>query len=123
MRRTKQKEVLQQQLTQFTSFFNAEELYRHVQKKNPNIGIATVYRFLKTREDQGELHSFICNRKTIYSTNKNNHCHFVCEKCGIVQHIPAKNLDFLSKSIAGEVCHVQIDVTGVCKDCLGGKRD
>ena len=118
MRSTKQKQLLQQQIASFTSFFNAENVHEKIRHKSSKMGIATVYRFLKSMEGRGELHSFLCNRKTIYSTNKNNHCHFTCEKCGKVKHLPAKNLDFLPVGIEGEVCHIQIDVTGICKECV-----
>ena len=120
IRSTQQKKILRESVVAFNSFFNAEEVYTKV--RTHKVGIATVYRFLKNMEEQGELHSFLCNRRTIYSTNKNNHCHFTCEKCGKVKHLPAKNLDFLPVGIEGEVCHIQIDVTGICKECKGKRK-
>src|SRR3989344_4568997 len=117
-RATQQKQVIEQELVSFNSFFNAEELYHKVSKKNPKIGIATVYRFLSDVADNGEIHSFLCNRKTIYSNSKKNHCHFTCERCNERKHIDIKKLDFLDSQIEGELCHFQIDVTGVCKKCL-----
>lgn len=117
-RETKQKKLIEKEITSFNSFFNAEELHHKVSKKNSGIGLATVYRFLNDWSKKREIHSFQCNRKTLYSNSKKNHCHFTCEKCGERKHIDIKRLDFLNQLIDGEVCHFQIDVTGVCKRCL-----
>ncbi|MBS3166478.1 transcriptional repressor [Candidatus Woesearchaeota archaeon] len=94
---TKQKRILYQAMHKSTTLFNAEELYQHAFKK---IGLATIYRFLKTAEDAG------------------NHIHFHCEKCGLITHITIKNADFLHEELPGKVCHFQIDITGICDDCL-----
>ncbi len=115
---TQQKQLIMEEITTFSSFFNAEELYHKVFKKNQKTGIATVYRFLNDLTKNGEIHSFQCNRKTLYSNSKKNHCHFTCEKCGERKHIDIKKLDFLNRQVDGEVCHFQIDVTGVCRKCL-----
>lgn len=116
-RLTKQKRLLQDTLTQFTSFFDAYELHNIVVKKNPNIGLATIYRFLNALEFAGELHSFLCDNKKIYSLSKTNHAHFKCEKCGIIKHIKIKNLDFLSEFKQEQICHFQIELHGVCEKC------
>ncbi|MDP3734355.1 MAG: transcriptional repressor [Nanoarchaeota archaeon] len=116
-RLTSQKTLLQQELDHSTTLFDAEELYAKAVKKNSAIGIATVYRFLRECVDAGKLHSYSCDRKTIYSTSKNNHSHFRCEKCASVHHIDIKKLDFLPVNLRNMVCHVQIDITGICISC------
>ncbi len=117
-RATQQKQLIEKEITNFSSFFNAEDLYKKVSKKNAKIGIATIYRFLNDLTKNGEIHSFLCNRKTLYSNSKKNHCHFTCERCSERKHIDLKKLDFLDEQIEGELCHFQIDITGVCKKCL-----
>jgi len=116
-RSTKQKQLIEQEISSFSSFFNAEELYDKVSKKNSKVGIATIYRFLNDLTKNGEIHSFLCNRKTLYSNSKKNHCHFSCEKCGERKHIEIKKLDFLYRQVEGEICHFQIDISGICKRC------
>ncbi len=117
-RSTKQKQNIEQELAHFSSFFTAEELYHKVSKKNSSIGIATIYRFLNELTKEGSIHTYLCNRKTLYSNSKKNHCHFTCEKCGEKKHLNIQKLDFLNEQIEGELCHFQIDITGVCKRCL-----
>ncbi len=118
-RETRQKKIIEDAVKHFTSFFNAEELHQYIAKKG--VGIATIYRLLTILVSEGKIHSFQCNRRTIYSSNKKNHCHFVCERCGERKHIQPKKLDFLEKEIEGKVCHVQIDISGICEKC--GKKD
>jgi len=110
---TKQKIALYNQIKQLTSFFNAYEL-----QKNTKLGLATIYRFLNDAEKNGEIHSFVCNNKKIYSNNKTSHTHFTCEKCNKTKHITIKNVDFL-KEINDDVCHFQIDAVGICEECRG----
>ncbi len=118
-RQTKQKQQLTQALQTFKSFFTAEDL--HTKLENKKIGVATVYRFLKTLTENGELHSYQCNRRTLYSTHKKSHCHFTCERCGSMKHIDIKTIDFLKNQLQEQICHFQIDVSGVCQKC-GGKQ-
>ncbi len=122
MRITRQKKLLQEEVEQFSTFFNAEELYQKVSERDKKMGIATIYRFLKNLVDKDQLHSFSCAGKTIYSLDQNNHCHFICQRCGKIEHLEIKKIDFLPKSYKNKVCHFQIDVTGTCKDCLKDKH-
>ena len=114
-RLTKQKEFLNEQLKDLGSFFTADDL--HGKAKSKDIGIATVYRFLNILVKEGKIHSYSCNRKTIYSTNKKNHCHFVCELCNSVKHIDLRKVDFLHKEVKGKICHFQVNITGICEKC------
>jgi len=113
---TNQKKLLYEQVKSFNSFFDAYEFHTKIAKKNKKISLATVYRFLNNLEKDGNIHHFICDNKKIYSNSTTNHAHFTCEKCGKVKHIKIKNADFLSDFV-DEVCHFQIELTGVCSDC------
>jgi len=64
------------------------------------------------------LHSYFCGKKTIYSNDKNNHSHFICEKCGKTTHMNIDQIDFIKKKIKGSICHMQIDIYGICESCL-----
>jgi Fe2+ or Zn2+ uptake regulation protein len=114
---TKQKRGIQACIEQCDTFFSAEELYGVITKKYSKLGIASVYRYLKQAEKKGELHAYVCDRRKIYSTSKKDHCHFTCERCSMVRHIHPKKLDFLKNEIDGTICHVQIDIVGVCSRC------
>lgn len=117
LRKTSQKKIIEKEIKNLHSFFNAERLYEKISKTNKKMGIATIYRFLKKLTEEGKIHSYSCNRKTIYSSNIKNHCHFTCENCGDIKHINLKKLDFMQKEIKGDICHFQIDITGICEKC------
>lgn len=116
-RQTRQKNILRIDTFRFDSFFTAEDLFEKAKKKDDKLGIATVYRFLKELRKNNKIHSYLCDRKTIYSISEKNHCHFLCQQCGKVMHINIDSIDFLKRNFKGEVCHFQINVEGICDDC------
>ena len=120
-RLTRQKRVIEEELKAFRTFFSAADLFERVQKKDASVGIATVYRFLKDYRKKHNLHSYLCNRKTIYTTNQTSHCHFTCISCKKAVHVSVDKLDFIKKKIPGEICHFQIDVHGYCSNCRNKK--
>jgi Fe2+ or Zn2+ uptake regulation protein len=113
-RETLQKKVLKREIQRFNRFFTAEELHARVK----NIGIATVYRFLKEAEQNHELHSYLCDRKMVYSRSKDDHCAFVCQRCNKRTHFDISSVDFFKKKVPGSLCHFQLEVHGLCDSCL-----
>jgi len=120
-RNTRQRDLLQLELEDMIGFFSAEDFHRIILKKMPGIGIATIYRFLNETVKNSQLHSYYCDKRAVYSNSKNNHCHYICQKCGKKHHVDIKNIDSIKRSIKGSICHFQIDVYGVCENCLKKK--
>lgn len=119
-RKTKQKELIEQIILSRSSFFTAEDIHKLAKKKDSQIGIATVYRFLKSLKKENKIYSYTCNRKMLYSKEKISHCHYTCEKTGKVIHFEIENLDFLKKikeKIPGSINSFQLEVRGVCDSC------
>jgi Fe2+ or Zn2+ uptake regulation protein len=116
-RETRQKQLLQEELNSYTSFFTGKELFEKAHEKDKNIGLATVYRFLKDLRERGMLHAYTCNRRILYSQEKKSHCHFICERCKKVRHFYLDKIDFVRNGIEGDICHFQLDVHGICKEC------
>jgi Fe2+ or Zn2+ uptake regulation protein len=121
-RNTKQKEVIQKELDGIDVFFTSDELHKKVAEHNKHIGIATIYRFLNERKKENKVYSYICDNKSVYSKNKNSHCHFVCEKTGKVIHFTIDSLDFLKNKIPGSIKSFQIEVKGICNTCVPEKK-
>lgn len=117
-RMTNQKRIIDEEIHKLENFFSADKLHSHVKEIDPKIGIATVYRYLKERSSE-DLHMYNCNGRTIYSSNKNNHCHFQCSRCGKLYHLDVKNIDFFKHGIQGDISHFQLDVYGICENCIG----
>jgi len=118
-RKTKQKEIIKEEVEKTENFFSSEELYKKVQKKDPSIGIATIYRYLNEEKKKGNLFSYLCDRRTIYSKGKKSHCHFECEKTGKIIHFDIENIDFLKNKIPGTITSFQLEVKGICDKCQG----
>ena len=119
-RNTRQKELIEQIINSMNSFFTAEDIHKLTKKKEDNIGIATIYRFLNSLKNENKLYSYVCDRKTLYSKEKNSHCHYTCEKTGKVIHFNIDNLEFLKeikKKIPGNIRSIQLEIRGVCNDC------
>lgn len=118
VRKTKQKRLITQELETFDSFFSADELYERVHAQDPGLGKATVYRYLKDLRDSHHLHSYLCDRRLVYSRKHSGHSHFTCQKCGRVIHFEVDSIDFLKRKVKGSICHFLIDVSGTCDQCL-----
>lgn len=116
-RLTKQKKILETKLNEMNKIFTADDLLFESKKEDSKIGIATVYRFLKDTVKNKHLHSYVCDRKKVYSSKTDNHCHFECEKCGKIEHFSINDLDSFKDKINGDICHFQINVSGVCNKC------
>ena len=65
---------------------------------------------------KGNLHSYQCDRRTVYSKRK-QHCQFTCQKTGEVIHFDVDSIDFLKKKIPGSIVSFQIEVVGLCESC------
>ncbi|MFH2021061.1 MAG: transcriptional repressor [archaeon] len=117
-RNTRQKVLIEEEMKKMDCFFTADELFDRVRKKDKKMGMATIYRFLNDIGCKDALHCYVCDRKKVYSSEKNNHCHFICSKCGKTSHLDIGSIDSIKKNIKGKICHFQIDVYGICEDCL-----
>lgn len=116
-RNTHQKEIIGEDILAEKDFFSAEELHRRAQKRDKQIGIATVYRFLREAKETDNIYAYECEGRTVYSTTKKDHCHFVCKKCGKTVHFNVSSIDFLKKKLDCDVTQFQILVEGFCKNC------
>ncbi len=116
-RETKQKKIIQKEVDSMNFFFTAEELYGRVSKHDKNLGIATVYRFLRDLKKNRKIHLYTCDRKSLYSTKNLNHNHFICEICEKKEHLNIDKIDFIKKFVSGDICHFQIEVSGICESC------
>jgi Fe2+ or Zn2+ uptake regulation protein len=116
-RKTLQKETLESEIKNINGFFNSKELLKRAKKKNPHIGIATVYRFLNEKKKSNALYSYKCGKEIIFSGQNTSHCHYTCENTGKTTHFTLNSLDFLKNKIPGTITSFQLEVSGKCKKC------
>jgi len=119
-RKTRQKELVHNCVSNLEGFFSAEDLFSYVKKKDSQIGIATIYRVLKDLKEKSIIYSYNCNRKVLYSNKQISHCHYICEKTGKVTHFDIDSLDFLKQirdKIPGTISSVSLEIRGTCEKC------
>jgi len=121
-RSTRQKKLIIKKLSEMDTLFTAEEILSEVRKEDKKIGIATIYRFLKGHAKDEHIHSYDCDRRKVYSSKTDNHCHFICKNCGNVEHFSISKIEFIKEKIKGDICHFQIDVHGICEKCKGSSK-
>ncbi len=103
---------------------SAEELYELVKKKDPNIGLATVFRALKIFVDSGLAQKVKFSDKTIkyeHKFNHNHHDHIICESCGKIVEFFDPKIELLQKTICRKngflINTHRLDIFGVCSAC------
>ncbi|MTI93970.1 MAG: transcriptional repressor [Firmicutes bacterium] len=84
---------------------SAEELYELLQKKRPDIGLATVYRTLDLLAELGFAHKLNfgdgCSRYEVADSSHHHH-HLICSACGKVEEVPMDLLEQLEQEIESE---------------------
>ena len=107
----------------------AEEIYELVSKKQPEIGIATVYRTLKLLTelhlidtldlDDGYVRYELAEDSD--SAGHHHHHHLICLNCGKVLEFREDLMDILERRITNttgfEITDHEVKMYGYCKDC------
>lgn len=104
----------------------AEDIWKTVFNREPNISRATVYRNLKQLVDSGIINElYFRDGKARFELNKEHHHHFVCLICGGTEKIAADGLEQVYREVgqSRKVVSHQFEVFGYCDHCerKGGK--
>ena len=101
-----------------------EELHKLVQKKNPSIGTATVYRTLKLLVDSGlcrelKLNDGVTRYEHLYGHE--HHDHLVCTQCGALVEVCDAEIERLQEKLARshgfKIQSHKLELYGTCKKC------
>ncbi len=124
MNYSRQREVIFDTLARNAVHPTAEKLYEIIKKEQPesNIGIATVYRNLKTLADTGKIKRINgLEDSEHFDHNTHNHYHLICEKCKRVFDIDSDIAPDILKKIEEKtdfrIISHDIVLHGICKDC------
>lgn len=110
------------------SHFTAQEIYEAVSAKNPAIGFATVYRFLRTLSEQNfvtEVRMGGMPARYEWAAEQ-HHDHLTCVTCGKIVEFENVEIERLQERVAREfgftlTDHV-LELYGVCPDCKNKER-
>jgi len=103
--------------------FSVDDFLTAAQRKEPSIGLATVYRFLGVLTKSGILAERNFGEKTLFEVKKPNghHDHLVCEKCGKVLEFESLEIENLQEIIAEEhhfcLTRHRHELYGICQEC------
>lgn len=102
----------------------AEELYRKVAKKDPSIGIATIYRTLKLFHEAGLAStSQFGQGETRYEHQymHNHHDHLICRQCGQIIEFENSEIEKIQERIARrhkfKIASHRLELYGTCSNC------
>ena len=117
-------------LTGASGYMSPEEIWSEMKRRFIRIGLPTVYRNLEELS-KGNIIAQIShpNRQLYYffCGNSEHHHHFVCLLCRNVDDINFCAIHELQKEIRkklnGQVVSHSLQVNGLCKKCLRGKRE
>ena len=120
-RTTKQKEAIKAVIASLQGPLLPEEIHRLALERVPSLGIATVYRSLKSLQEEGLACSVeIPGQAPRYeSTNRGHHHHFHCRKCHVVFDLE-KCVEGLKNLVPRgfKVTDHEITLYGLCKSCV-----
>ncbi|MFA7111890.1 MAG: Fur family transcriptional regulator [Bacilli bacterium] len=123
-RRTVQRELILESIHDL-EHSSTKAIVAVVKHDYPTISVGTIYRNLKSLEEDGLIRKVSTNLEDpIYEdTSREPHNHFICEECGRIFDIP---LDSNQKPFVDEngnfVKEVSKTFYGVCKDCFNAKK-
>ncbi|MCX7978632.1 MAG: transcriptional repressor [Bdellovibrionaceae bacterium] len=120
---TEQRMTILRALHEGRHHVTAQELYERVSRKKPEIGFATVYRFLR----ELSAGSFVTEVRMgglparYELTPKKHHDHLTCVKCGRICEFENKNIEKLQEKVAEQfgfrLTHHVLELYGVCPKC------
>lgn len=123
-----QRVAIMQYLLTHKTHPTVEEIHSAVVASIPTLSKTTVYNTLKLLAENGAtLWLNIEDREVRFDGDVSHHLHFKCRTCGKIHdvrthEIPAAEQVYNMELKGFEVDDVQINLKGVCPDCLGQKK-
>ncbi|PLR66634.1 MULTISPECIES: peroxide-responsive transcriptional repressor PerR [Bacillaceae] len=122
VRITPQRHAILEYLIQSMTHPTADDIYKSLESKFPNMSVATVYNNLRVFREVGlvkELTYGDASSRFDFVTTE--HYHVICEKCGKIVdfHYPGLDeVEHLASHVTGfNVSHHRMEIYGVCNTC------
>ena len=119
MRQSNRRDAILKVLRENRTHPTADEVYCLVREQYPNVSLGTVYRNLKYFVQQGLVNTLETTDACLhYDGDTEEHCHFICEKCGKIIDVcesvePPWKLNEQGVSVTSS----KAVFYGVCADC------
>lgn len=123
MRVTPQRAIIFEAVENLEGHVTAEDIFQEVQRVNPYISLATVYRTLELLQDLNLVTpTNLGGSQTFFALEGHGtHHHLVCQQCGNIQEFSDELLESLRDSLRqqhgfkAQVSHMSI--FGLCRAC------
>ena len=121
-RMTRQRQIILDELSKVKTHPTADEIYRMVRQKIPNISLGTVYRNLEIMAGEGLILKLeAAGSQKRFDADTSNHYHLRCVRCGSVIDLKMEPIEAIKKAIEGfndcKIMNYKLEFTGVCKKC------
>ena len=105
----------------------ADDIYKALEGKFPNMSVATVYNNLRVFRELGLVRELTYgDSSSRFDWNTSKHYHVICESCGKTVDFHYPSLDeeeSLAEKVTGfDVSHHRMEVYGVCQECKQEKH-
>ena len=124
LKSTRQRDDIVSFFLQKDKHFSVEELYREIQKRDPQIGYATVYRTLKLLVEAGlatecQFSGGVTRFEPVHKGE--HHDHLICLKCGKIIEFENDKIEQLQTKVAREhnfkLTNHKCILYGYCSKC------
>ena len=111
VRLTDQRKLIAQVMSQSTDHPDVDELHKRVNKLDPKISIATVYRTVKLFEEAGVVakHDFKGNKARYEQAPHDHHDHLIDINTGEITEFVDEDIEKLQKKVAEKLGYKLVD--------------
>lgn len=122
VRITPQRHAVLEYLLNSMSHPTADEIYKALEGKFPNMSVATVYNNLRVLREIGLVRELTYgDTSSRFEPNMSDHYHVICNSCGKIvdfQYPVLNEVESLAEQITEfDVSHHRLEIYGICKDC------
>ena len=121
-RLTTQRKTILKLLIANKGHYSAEEIYKVIRNKMPNISLGTVYRNLNFLAQHNYISEIKLLEKRKFEGVNENHYHLLCKNCGKIYNLlelpPLPNVEETVTNLTGhEISEYNLEFKGICKNC------
>jgi Fur family ferric uptake transcriptional regulator len=129
MLRSKQREKILEVFLKMESHPTINDLYERVKKRNPEIGLATIYRAMKVICAAGLARETDFGdglKRFEHEYGHEHHDHLVCVKCGRIIEVISPEIEKLQNELTKKhnftPLRHRLQIFGTCRSCKGKKK-
>ncbi|KGP89808.1 Fur family transcriptional regulator [Pontibacillus chungwhensis BH030062] len=122
VRITPQRHAVLEFLIDSMSHPTADDIYKALENKFPNMSVATVYNNLRVFREIGLVRELTYgDSSSRFDCNTSEHYHAICNNCGKIVdfHYPSLDeVESLAEQVTGfDVSNHRMEVYGICEEC------